>query len=62
LLTLGQYLQPTPAHLPVKRFVHPDEFDFWKETALEMGFDGVVSGPLVRSSYQAEKLFRTVSI
>jgi len=62
LLTLGQYLQPTPTHLPVERFVHPDEFDSWKETALEMGFDGVVSGPLVRSSYQAEKLYRTVSI
>jgi len=62
LLTLGQYLQPTPTHLPVERFVHPDEFDFWKETALEMGFDGVVSGPLVRSSYQAEKLYRIVSV
>ena len=62
LLTLGQYLQPTPIHLPVKRYVHPDEFDFWKETALKMGFDGVVSGPLVRSSYQAEKLYRGVSI
>jgi len=62
LLTLGQYLQPTPTHLPVKRFIHPDEFDFWRETALEMGFDGVVSGPFVRSSYQAEKLFRAVSI
>ena len=62
LLTLGQYLQPTPNHLPVMRFVHPDEFDSWKETALGMGFDGVVSGPLVRSSYQAETLYRVVSI
>jgi lipoic acid synthetase len=62
LLTLGQYLQPTLNHLPVIRFIHPDEFDFWKETALEMGFAGVVSGPLVRSSYQAEKLYRNVSI
>jgi lipoic acid synthetase len=60
LLTLGQYLQPTPNHLPVKRFVHPEEFDSWKESALEMGFDGVVSGPLVRSSYQAEKLYKAV--
>jgi lipoic acid synthetase len=56
LLTLGQYLQPSPNHLPVKRFVSPDEFEKWKIKALEIGFAGVASGPLVRSSYHAEEL------
>jgi len=60
LLTLGQYLQPTRAHLPVERFVHPEEFDNWREIALEMGFSQVASGPFVRSSYQARKLYQTV--
>lgn len=56
LLTLGQYLQPKRECLPVARFVPPDEFDAWRETALEMGFSRVASGPLVRSSYHAEEL------
>jgi lipoic acid synthetase len=60
LLTLGQYLQPTKAHLPVKRFVPPREFDNWRKIALEMGFIEVACGPFVRSSYQAKKLYRTV--
>lgn len=60
LLTLGQYLQPTREHLPVERFVHPEEFDNWREIALEMGFAQVASGPFVRSSYQAHKLFQAV--
>jgi lipoyl synthase len=55
ILTLGQYLQPTPKHLPVARFVHPDEFAEYKELGLKMGFRYVESGPLVRSSYHAEK-------
>ena len=55
VITLGQYLQPTPKHLPVQRFVHPDEFNDLREIGYEMGFDYVESGPLVRSSYHAEK-------
>ena len=55
ILTLGQYLQPTPKHLPVARFVKPAEFDEFKEIALAKGFKYVESGPLVRSSYHAEK-------
>ena len=57
LLTLGQYLRPSPAHLPVDRYPTPDEFDALKRTALELGFAGVESGPLVRSSYHAEELY-----
>jgi lipoic acid synthetase len=55
ILTLGQYLQPTKNHLPVDRFVHPDEFAELRDRGLEMGFDIVESGPLVRSSYHAER-------
>jgi len=55
ILTLGQYLQPTKAHLAVDRFVHPDEFKMFKELGREMGFKHVESGPLVRSSYHAEQ-------
>ena len=57
MLTLGQYLQPSKNHLPVARFVHPEEFDHWKNTALELGFSDVASGPFVRSSYHAKELF-----
>jgi lipoic acid synthetase len=57
IVTIGQYLQPTPKHLKVKRFVHPEEFKFWNEIALELGFKGVAAGPLVRSSYKASHLF-----
>lgn len=53
ILTLGQYLQPTPEHLPVERFVHPDEFSEFKRLGEQMGFKHVESGPLVRSSYHA---------
>ncbi|MGC1293198.1 MAG: lipoyl synthase, partial [Candidatus Acidiferrales bacterium] len=53
ILTLGQYLQPTREHLPVARFVHPDEFAEYKRLGEEMGFKHVESGPLVRSSYHA---------
>ncbi|MBW2631353.1 MAG: lipoyl synthase [Deltaproteobacteria bacterium] len=60
ILTIGQYLQPSKKNLAVERFVHPDEFDEWRVAALEMGFSGVVSGPLVRSSYRAGELYKTV--
>jgi lipoic acid synthetase len=55
ILTVGQYLRPTPAHLPVERYWHPDEFADLREAALRMGFRHVESGPLVRSSYHAEE-------
>jgi lipoyl synthase len=55
ILTLGQYLQPTSRHLPVAEFVTPERFARYKELGLEMGFRYVESGPLVRSSYHAEK-------
>ncbi len=55
ILTLGQYLQPTKAHLPVAEFVHPDRFKRFKAIGMEKGFRYVESGPLVRSSYHAEK-------
>jgi lipoic acid synthetase len=55
LLTLGQYLRPTMHHLPVERYVHPDDFSRYRNWGLERGFTEVVSGPLVRSSYRAEK-------
>jgi lipoyl synthase len=58
LLTLGQYLRPTPAHLPVDRYVPPDEFEHLGVLARARGFVGVESGPLVRSSYRAEELYR----
>ncbi|MCL5992436.1 MAG: lipoyl synthase [Bacteroidetes bacterium] len=54
IVTIGQYLQPTPKHAIVDRFVHPDEFAEYKRIGLEMGFKHVESGPLVRSSYHAE--------
>jgi len=55
ILTLGQYLQPTPKHLPVAEFIEPEVFDRLKQIGLDMGFRYVESGPLVRSSYHAEK-------
>lgn len=55
VLTLGQYLQPTPRHLFVQDFITPEKFQFYKELGLSMGFKYVESGPLVRSSYRAEK-------
>lgn len=55
ILTIGQYLQPTKEHLPVQDFIHPDVFAEYKVTGLKMGFRYVESGPLVRSSYHAER-------
>jgi len=58
ILTLGQYLQPTPKHLPVDRWVHPDEFAAHREFALALGFAHCEAGPLVRSSYHAHEHVR----
>ena len=57
ILTLGQYLQPTKNHLPVERYVHPDEFKKLREVGLQKGFYEVASGPMVRSSYRADRVF-----
>jgi len=61
LVTMGQYLQPTKAHLPVERYIPPKEFDNWRKIALEMGFAEVASGPFVRSSYHAKNLYQAVN-
>ena len=55
ILTLGQYLSPSAKHVPVDRYVPPDEFEHWRAYAMDRGFRHVESGPLVRSSYHAEK-------
>ena len=60
ILTLGQYLQPSKAHLPVERFVPPEEFEQWRQVAIEIGFSEVASGPFVRSSYHAKELYQAV--
>jgi len=54
ILTIGQYLQPTPNHLPIDRWVHPDTFERYREQGLARGFKVVESGPMVRSSYHAD--------
>ncbi len=53
ILTLGQYLQPSPDHIPVREYVRPEQFDKYRDMALDMGFKYVAAGPLVRSSYRA---------
>ena len=55
MLTIGQYLQPSKHHLPVERYVHPDTFDMFQKEAVKMGFEHAACGPLVRSSYHADK-------
>ena len=62
ILTLGQYLQPSKQHLPIERYVTPDEFAELKRYGLEIGFRWVESGPLVRSSYHAEQQVRQLSV
>ena len=57
LVTITQYLRPTPRHHPVERWVKPEEFVELREEAEEIGFAGVMSGPLVRSSYRAGRLY-----
>ena len=58
ILTLGQYLQPTVHHLPVQRFVAPEEFTQLRELGLQKGFFEVAAGPMVRSSYRADRVFK----
>ena len=60
ILTIGQYLQPTKQHLPVDRFVTPEEFQMYKDEGLKKGFRIVESSPLVRSSYHADKHARAI--
>lgn len=62
ILTIGQYLRPSSLHLPVYRYVHPDEFQEFHDVGLEMGFQWVESGPLVRSSYHAEGQAQALAI
>jgi lipoic acid synthetase len=57
IITIGQYLAPSSKHHPVIEYIHPDTFKKYEEIALDMGFKYVSSGPLVRSSYYAEKVF-----
>ncbi|MGN0025345.1 MAG: lipoyl synthase, partial [Candidatus Avelusimicrobium sp.] len=57
LLTIGQYLAPSSAHYPVARYPEPEEYRAWEAYALSLGFKGVASGPLVRSSYRAGALY-----
>jgi len=55
MLTIGQYLQPSKDHLPVERYVHPDDFAMFQDEATKMGFEHAACGPLVRSSYHADR-------
>jgi lipoic acid synthetase len=55
VVTIGQYLQPSPSHAPIDRWVHPDEFRWFREQGEELGFGSVFSGPLVRSSFRADE-------
>lgn len=57
VVTFGQYMRPTKRHLKVERYVPPNEFDMWRDRAMEMGFLYCASGPLVRSSYKAGEAF-----
>lgn len=61
ILTIGQYLQPSRKHLPIERYYRPEEFEKLRRTGLELGFQWVESGPLVRSSYRAEQQVRALS-
>jgi lipoic acid synthetase len=60
ILTLGQYLRPSLAQLPVERFIPPEEFEAWKVRAEALGFLAVASGPFVRSSYNADEVYRAL--
>ena len=60
ILTLGQYLRPTKNHLPVKKYIHPDEFTEYSQIGKDIGIDEVVAGPLIRSSYRADKAFMKI--
>lgn len=56
VLTLGQYMRPTANHLPVEKWYTPEEFNYYKDLALKTGFQEVASGPMVRSSYRADRI------
>ena len=56
VLTLGQYMRPTANHLPVEKWYTPEEFNYYKDLALKIGFQEVASGPMVRSSYRADRI------
>ena len=60
IMTIGQYLQPSLDHLPVALYVMPEEFEYWKGRALDIGFVEVMSGPFVRSSYHAREMYQTL--
>lgn len=60
IVTLGQYLSPSPQHVPIERFVHPDEFKELEQIGLEMGFLAVSAGPLMRSSYNASHTYKSI--
>ena len=62
LLTLGQYLQPTANHIRVERWISPNEFEMYRDMALNIGFTDVASGPLVRSSYRADELAKKIEL
>jgi lipoic acid synthetase len=62
LFTIGQYLQPTSVHIPVQEYVYPHQFEIYKNEGEQLGFDHIESGPLVRSSYMAEKTFLSSKI
>ncbi len=62
ILTIGQYLQPTKEHLPIERYYTPEEFEEFERFGKDIGFKWVESGPLVRSSYHAEKQVRALSV
>jgi len=62
MITIGQYLQPSRAHLAVQRFVHPDEFAEYRDYGYRIGFRHVASGPLVRSSYHADRQARGAEV
>lgn len=62
IVTLGQYLAPTQNHFPVKEFVSPEKFEWYRQKALALGFKAVYAGPLVRSSYRAEEMYSDISV
>jgi lipoic acid synthetase len=61
ILTLGQYLAPSEKHYPAREFIHPEKFAYYRDEGMRLGFKSVFSGPLVRSSYQAQELYEEVS-
>jgi len=62
LLTIGQYLRPSPQHLKVKEYIHPDEFEVYRKIGISLGFKHVLSGPLVRSSYRSGEILQNILV